>query len=153
MSASSDSDVIAPPAQQRFTLEDIEVRPASFLPGVAMPTSVEQNGHFVIGDGVITEAHLEAAYGDEHNTSAHASFDLTQPVTLRRDLDDDSAFSASGTLTVNGVERKDTAVQFTVVTLDDTAATFDVLVDAPVALLAAANKDAGIAARIRFTAG
>lgn len=152
LSAAQDSDVLAPPTQQRYEVAAIDVSPAQPLQGATLPASITPSGYFVVGDGVITDARFEASFGDAQGELATASFQLTEPTVLRRIIGDDGSLTAVGTLSVGGVDRPGTSVQFSMISLDEQGAELLVLVRAPASVLEVGNNGAELEARISFNA-
>lgn len=150
LSAAQDSDVLAPPSERVYSVSDLELSPSQMLAGVTLPESITPSGYFIVGDGIITDAWFEASFGDPGSDHASASFRLTEPTVLRRIHGPDSSITAVGTLTFGGVNRPDTSVQFSVVSLDKDSAELLVLVTPPANVLEVGGNNAEIAARISF---
>lgn len=150
LSAAQDSDVLAPPSERVYEVTDIDVTSPPVAAGLTLPETITPTGYFVVGDGVITDAWFETSFGNRLGDQASASFKLTEPTVLRRIQSEDGSLTAVGTLTYGGVDRPDTTVQFSVVSLDDEGAEVDVLVNAPATVLSAGEDEAAIAARITF---
>lgn len=152
LSATQDSDVLAGTIAHRYELSKLEVSPEEHFTGLALPDAVNPSGYFVAGDGVITEAWLEANLGE---ALGEASFKLTEPIVLRPsygERHDDGSVAAVGTLSFGGVDRPGTVLQFSVASFNDEHAELDVLVTPPTDLLAVANDMATVTARLSFNA-
>lgn len=152
LSAAQDSDVLAPPSERVYEVTDIDVSATDGAPSLTLPETITPTGYFVVGDGVITDAWFETSFGGSPDKQAAASFRLTEPTVLRRIQNDDGSLTAVGTLTYGGVDRPDTPVQFSIVSIDDTSAEVDVLVSPPASVLTTGGVEPAIAARITFDA-
>lgn len=151
LSAAQGSDILAPPSERVYEVTDIDVSAADGATSLTLPDTITPTGYFVVGDGVITDAWFETSFGSSPDDQSAASFRLTEPTVLRRIQSDDGSLTAVGTLTYGGVDRPDTPVQFSIVSLDDTSAEVDVLVSPPASVLTSGDEPA-IAARITFDA-
>ncbi|MBP1327388.1 hypothetical protein JOF28_002620 [Leucobacter exalbidus] len=137
---------------QIYEISGIEVTSEVAPLGITIPDNISPSGYFIVGDGVITDAWLTTDFGEARGEQAAASFKLTQPTVLRPIIDDDSTVTAVGTLTYGGVERPDTEVQISVVSLDDAGAELNVIVNSPAGLLEIGGDSASVTARLVFEA-
>lgn len=152
LSTAQGSDVFAPATERVYQLSDIDLAPKQSLAGITLPETFTPNGYFVVGDGIITDAWFTADFGDTDGDQASAAFKLTEPTLLRRNQGADSSVNAVGILTFGGIERPDTSVQFSVVSIDDKSAEVLVFVHSPADVLEISTEDNEIAATITFDA-
>lgn len=150
LSAAQGSDVVAPPSERIYEVTNIELSAAEPALGLTLPESVTPTGYFIVGDGVITDARFVAEFGGDDSQQATASFELTAPTVLRRVQSDDASLTAVGTVTLGGVERPNTDVEFSVLSLDDRGAELEVLMNTPASLLEAHNTGTTVVARLTF---
>lgn len=152
LSASQGSDVLAPPSERVYAVTDVDVAAPEGAANLTLPDTITPTGYFVVGDGVITDAWFETSFGSSPDSQATAAFQLTEPTVLRRIQNDDGSLTAVGTMTYGGVDRPNTPIQFSVVSLDDTSAEVDVVINPPASLLMAGGGEPSVAARITFAA-
>lgn len=122
--ASADSDMLAMPTEQSYEIsrvEFLEPQGAAALHS-ALGGSIDASGHFVLGDGMITEAELNVAVSD----IANATFVLTEPTMLRSEFGEAGAVTATGMLTVDGVAQQHAKVRVVPVSFTGEDAEIDV---------------------------
>ena len=139
LSAAADSDLLATPTEHVYRVTDVQlVAPidTSAL-GANMGDRVTPSGTLVVADGVITEAELSVVYREW----TEATFVLTEPTVLRREGSADGTVTATGTLSVNGIEQPGTGVRLTPGTMTADRAEFDVSFTVPDNLLIAGGEN------------
>ena len=131
--AATGADVFSEPSVQTYSVDDISLsKPGpEVLRSLGLPP-VTSSGSLELSDGVITEAELTVTTGVAHQS---ISFELSEPLVLRRDDHSAEPVDATGVLEIGGVQHHNAQLTLTPEFANDGTATLDIEFDVPEGVL------------------